>query len=64
MTRNLVLFLRRIPTNATKCFPGKTLRESAELNEVCECPNMIAPKTQVDAFITIKGILGYAVEIG
>ncbi len=59
----LVSFLAEIPANKTQRFPGMDFRAAAKLANVAKTGKGLAPKRQLDLFITIQSILSYAEEI-
>jgi hypothetical protein len=60
----LVRFLAAVPTNASKRYRGKTIQKAAASEVKRKSPKFLSPKRQKDVFLTIKGILSHAVEIG
>ncbi|MDF1860408.1 MAG: site-specific integrase [Verrucomicrobiales bacterium] len=60
----LVRLLSNVPTNASKRYPGKTIKQAADQEAKCSNPKTISPKRQKDVFIAVKAILNHAVEIG
>ena len=58
----LVAFLSAVPTNATKRYPGIPLRDAAKLESKDSSPAYLSPKSQHDAFNSIRAMLNYAVE--
>jgi len=60
----IVRRISKIPTNATKRYPAKSLEDAAKEEEKADSPKWIAAKTQQGILTNLRAIFKYGTEVG